>query len=214
MMEKNIYRKGLTVGVSICAVVLLVLGSLTNVVGIENVNSCNCSDPPCWPELSGTMGDNNWYVSSVKVTFNGTTNNTYYRINGSNWIKYTEPFELIPQGINLLEWTCDSNTSNISSLEIKIDLDYPILSNYTVKWVGLLKWQFGITATDNISGVNRVEFSLGNLVDTEPPYQFIWRGCWWLFCLIDLFDIYFLQWDAWDNAGNEIPQISYNKCSN
>jgi len=44
------------IGVSICAVVLLVLGSLTNVVGIESSQGCGCGDPPCWSELSGTMG--------------------------------------------------------------------------------------------------------------------------------------------------------------
>ena len=58
--------------VSLCAVVLLVLGSLSNVVGIENVQGCGCDDPQRWPEISGSMGQNNWYVSYVNVTFNLT----------------------------------------------------------------------------------------------------------------------------------------------
>jgi len=206
-------KKNPLIGVSAIAVVLLVLGSLTNVVGIENVNSCNCSDPPCWPELSGKMGENNWYVSTVKVTFNGTLNNTYYRINGSNWIKYTEPFELIPQGIHLLEWTCDSNMSNISSLEIKIDWLSPIASNITSKRLGLFKWQFDINVSDEFSGVNRVRFFIDGSIDTEPPYQLIWKGClllFWLKCLFDLLYRYSHTWNAWDNAGNCYQEPSYS----
>ena len=78
------------IGVSICAVVLLVLGSLSNVVGNENTENCGCGVPPCWPVLSGTMGDNNWYISSVFVGFVGSMHN--YRIDGGAWQTYTAPF--------------------------------------------------------------------------------------------------------------------------
>ena len=113
------------IGVSICAVVLLILGSLSNVVGIESSQGCGCGDPPCWPELSGTMGENNWYVSKVVVKFNDSLDYIYYRINGNDWIHYTMPFAMEDDGIFLLEWTCDSNMSNISSVEIKIDQTKP-----------------------------------------------------------------------------------------
>ena len=199
------------IGVSICAVVLLVLGSLSNVGGIENVKGCDCGDPPCWPELSGIMGDNNWYVSIVVVTFKGTLNYTSYRINGSNWINYEVPFTLISQGIHLLEWTCDSNMSNISSIEIKIDWYPPILSNMTYKWIGLFKCQYNINASDEFSGVNYVEFPFGP-IDTEPPYQAIRKGGRLYWRLIMAFEAFhgFSSWNAWDNAGNSIPQPSSN----
>jgi len=140
------------------------------------------------------------------VTFNGTLNYTYYRINGSDWINYTVPFSLKTQGIHLLEWTCDSNMSNISSVEIKIDWAPPILSNDNVKWIGLLKWQMSVNASDEVSGVNRVEF--GDQIDTEPPYQVILRGCWWLYCLIIFFQGGYFYLNAWDNAGNYLQQPS------
>jgi hypothetical protein len=109
------------IGVSIIAVVLLVLGSLSNVVGIENVQSCDCDDPPCWVELSGVMGNNNWYVSDVYVGFNGSFYEINYRIDGGSWQTYTAPFSLTTEGIHLFEWYCDDNMSNIGSIEIKID---------------------------------------------------------------------------------------------
>jgi len=194
--------------VSLCAVVLLVLGSLSNVVGIENVQGCGCDDPQRWPEISGSMGQNNWYVSYVNVTFNEIFN-IYYRINESNWIIYTEPFTIKTQGIHLLEWANDTNSSNIYSLEIKIDWSSPLLSNYTSKRIGLFKWQFGVNATDGVSGINRVQFPLWNFghnIDTEPPYQFVWRGCMILFSLSQLITHNYFWWNAWDNAGNMAPQ--------
>ena len=195
-------------GVSICAVVLLVLGSLSNVVGTEYMNSCNYNDPPCWPELSGVMGWNNWFTTNVKVTFNGTIDELLYRINGSNWINYHEPFIMKTQGIHLLEWTSDSNMSNFSSLEIKIDYKPPILSNYTVKQIGIFKWQFDINATDEVSGVNKVLcFWAPDFYDTEPPYQFIYFGFYRLFHFIYLlfpFMGVYCSFDAWDNAGNSL----------
>jgi len=202
------------IGVSICAVVLLVLGSLSSVVGIESSQGCGCSGPPCWPVLFGTMGDNNWYVSKVEIIFFGTLNNTIYRIDGSDWITYTEPFTLKTQGIHLLEWTCDSNMSNISSLEIKIDWEPPILDNYSRERLGLFIWQFSVEVFDEFSGVNRVWCAWGgyDTYDTEPPYQFIFKG---FYRLINLILSIFSPWtlfktfDAWDNAGNNYPDPSY-----
>jgi len=194
------------IGVSILAVVLLVLGSMSNVVGIESPQSCNCCDPPCWPELLGTMGWDNWYTTQVIVTFNGTYDELFYRINGSNWTSYIEPFKMKIQGIHLLEWTCDSNMSNISSLEIKIDFTEPILSNETVKRIGLIKWQFSVNATDEISGVNKVMCGwVPEYYDTEPPYQFTYIGFYRLHMLLNLiFPWSWTYWTflAWDNAGN------------
>jgi hypothetical protein len=97
------------IGVSILAVVLLVLGSLSNVVGIESAQSCGCGDPPCWPELKGTMGDNNWYISGVSVRFDGSASSVAYRIDGGSWLTYTAEFALSTDGIHLLEWACDFN---------------------------------------------------------------------------------------------------------
>jgi len=196
------------IGVSICAVVLLILGSLSNVVGIERVQSCGCDDPPCWPELKGTMGNNNWYVSSVDVLWNGSYNGIAYRIDGGSWQTYTAEFSLTTEGIHLLEWACDFNMSNIYSVEIKIDKYPPILSNYTVKRIGLFKWQFSVNAYDEFSGVNRVWCAwVHDTYDTEPPYQFIYIGFYrllnLLYSILSPWVLY-MTFNAWDNAGNSL----------
>jgi hypothetical protein len=195
------------IGVSICAVVLLILGSLSNVVGIENVKSCNCCDPPCWPELSGTMGDNDWYVSSVGVWFNGSSSRIDYRIDGGNWTVYTAPFALTTEGRHLLEWMCDGNISDIYSIEIKIDTTPPRITETPQKRIGLFQWQFSVNASDNISGVNRVEFFFDGYIDTEPPYQHTWTGCMLYIRFLNFIYRFFLgiipiYFDAWDNAGH------------
>ena len=114
MEENKLLKKSIVliliiffIGVSICPLV-------------ENVQSCDCY-PPCWPELGGKLGNNNWYVSTVNVFFIGSCDQVNYRINGGSWSIYTASFELIDEGINLLEWTCDGNISDIYSVEIKID---------------------------------------------------------------------------------------------
>ena len=148
--------------VSICAVVLLVLGSLSNVVGIENVQGCGCGDPPCWPVLSGTMGDNNWYVSSVTIVFTGgPVFQVSYQIDGGVWNTYTAPFGLTNDGIHLFEWKCASNTSDIYSIEIKIDKTKPLIE---INWTGIRKpWRYYefiyyATCSDGMSGMNGIEF--------------------------------------------------------
>jgi len=199
-------RRWLAVGVSICAIDFLVLSPSSNVTGIESKQSCG--NPPCWPELSGEIGWNNWYVTKVQVTFNGTVNELLYRINGNNWTKYSEPFIIKTEGIHLLEWTWDSGMSNVSSLEIKIDLSPPVLSNETVRRIGLFKWQFDINATDEVSGVNKVYCDwTPTIYDTEPPYQFIYFGFyWWVIFINSIFSPWnlYMTFDAWDNAGNSL----------
>ena len=204
------------IGVSICAVVLLVLGSLSNVGGIENVKSCDCGDPPCWPEFKGGMGDNNWYVTQVMVSFNGTYNYVNYRINGGIWTEYINPFVLFYDGIYLLEWVCDSNMSDIYSVEIKIDQSSPYATEpLKIRWVGFRKWQFTANVSDDMSGVNRVVFYIANFTDTEPPYQVTWTGFLWWRSLIKFIYSLLGGWigyevDVFDNAGNGLPQPSSN----
>jgi hypothetical protein len=187
---------------------------------IENVQSYKCSDPPCWPEISGAMGENNWYIFVVNVSFNGTYDFIYYRIDGADWINYTKPFILVTNGIHLLEWTCDSNMSDIYSVEIKIDMSSPIILSLERKRIGLFTWQINVNASDEISGVNRVEFRFVHYIDTEPPYikyfidtelpyQAIVRG----FRLINYFFLSVfepeLPIEVWDNAGNSLVHPQY-----
>jgi hypothetical protein len=153
--------KWLAIGISTVSVILLVLGSLSNCLRVETVQGCDCGDPPCWPELSGTMGDNNWYVSSVFVGFNGSFYKINYRIDGGGWQTYTAPFGITNDGLHLFEWYCDDNMSNIGSIEIKIDRTKPLIE---INWTWIREpWRYYefiyyATCSDSMSGMNRIEF--------------------------------------------------------
>jgi hypothetical protein len=173
-------QKDTLIVVSLCAVILLVLGSLSNCLRVETVQGCDCDDPPCWVELSGVMGNNNWYVSDVYVGFNGSFYEINYRIDGGSWQTYTAPFSLTTEGIHLFEWYCDDNMSNIGSIEIKIDKTAPLISiNYSIwrkYWKGYL-YTYNIEALDKMSGMNRTEFFVnGELQETiigpGPMYEY------------------------------------------
>jgi len=153
-----------------------------------------------YPVLTGTLGDNGWYVSSVGVIFVGPSQKIDYRIDGSSWITYTAWFALTTEGIHVLEWTCDSNMS-VYSLTIKIDKSTPYFSDYKARWIGLFKWRISVNAFDDVSGVNGVLFFLTNTTDTKPPYQVIYRGCYWYNLLLWFGKIFFAI-EVWDNAGN------------
>jgi hypothetical protein len=146
--------------VSLCAVVLLVLGALSNCLRVETVQGCDCGDPPCWPVLGGKMGNNNWYISSVTLAFNGSIT-VHYRIDGGTWQTYSTPLALTFDGKHILEWTCD-NSSEIYSIEIKIDKTAPIL-NLSYTWAGRNRLCgfviiYSAYANDILSGMNRTEF--------------------------------------------------------
>jgi len=127
-------------------------------------------------------GENNWYVSSVFVGFNGSFHKINYRNDGGGWQTYTAPFGLTTEGIHLFEWYCDDNMSNVGSVEIKIDRTKPrVRMNFTYegnRWVGYTLIFYPV-AFDSMSGMNRVELYFnGELYEISfepgPYYKFIY----------------------------------------
>ncbi len=168
------------IGVSLCAVVLLVLGSFTNTWRIENVQGCDCNNPPCDVILSGVMGYNNWYITDVHVGFNTSSYNIYYRLNGGSWQTYTAPFAITIEGLTLFEWKCDYDSSEIYSIEIKIDKTPPLVSvDYTWErkyWKGYI-YIYSVEAFDTTSGMNRTEFFFNGVLQDYifgpgPHYEY------------------------------------------
>jgi len=199
-------RKCLAVGI-----ILLFLGtSIIPIVGSVSIEKEQSVMPKsCFDGiiLNGTMGENGWYISDVTVTFVGG-NYTYFRIDGGNWIVYTGPFVISTDGIHLIEATYDFE--HIYNITIKIDRTPPIC-NLIAKRVGFFKWQFFVNASDETSGINRVEFYIDCRligVDTRLPYEIIWSYNFmtWLrlFILINLMGQWWcgLEVIAIDNAGN------------
>jgi hypothetical protein len=194
--------------ISICAVVLLVLGSLSNVIGYQTVQSSN--QKTVMPKsnlndivISGTMGENGWYTTGVTVTLVGG-NYTYFRIDSGDWDSYIVPIVIGTDGIHLFEATSDF--VHIYNVTIKIDQTPPVC-NLILKRVGFFIWLLKANVSDATSGINRVEFYIDNSLIgsmTEPPYDIVWTGFMFIILLkfIRYGDDYLPLIVPYDYAGN------------
>jgi peptide/nickel transport system substrate-binding protein len=119
--------------------------------------------------LSGTEGDSGWYTSTVEVSmsasvFNSEVDWTRYRINGTEWLNYTEPFEIAAEGMHELEYyskNVDDMYEEIRLVDVKIDKTAPeieidggqtVFESRTVN----ITW----SCSDACSGVDHIEYSL------------------------------------------------------
>ena len=89
-------------------------------------------------KLSGTLGDNGWYVSDVTVTLScndgsgSGCSETYYCVDQSNScipsVKYTGPFSISNEDINYVRYRSKDKVGNledVKSTEVKIDKTPP-----------------------------------------------------------------------------------------
>ena len=93
------------------------------------------NDPPITScMLSGNMGQNDWYVSSVQVTLSATdedgsgVDHIYYTIDGGGQKTYTVPFSIDESGSHTVDyWSVDrlENAENHKNEQFKIDVDNP-----------------------------------------------------------------------------------------
>jgi hypothetical protein len=138
--------------------------------------------------LSGTIGQNNWYVSDVTVTLSATdrsspssVNHTYYKLDSSPWDEYTIPFVVSADGQHtVLYYSVDiiGNIETEKSVNIKIDTIKPAIT-LTQEEVDLFTYKFTAEVSDETSGIDRVEFSLNDQLqysDTQSPYEWSWSA--------------------------------------
>ncbi|RKY21858.1 MAG: hypothetical protein DRP62_07730, partial [Planctomycetota bacterium] len=148
-------------------------------------------------------GCNGWYTSPVTVTLVATDNiaveETYYRIDGGSWLKYTAPFTISVDGEHTIDYySVDSvgNKETVHSVSFKIDstapsvsLTYPQAGYIYLMGRQLFKNPFGGTfiigkmtfqadASDATSGVKNVHFKIGDneYDDTTSPYEVFWHN--------------------------------------
>jgi hypothetical protein len=180
------------IGVSICAVVLLVLGSLSNVVGYQSKESKGM--PESIPKMqmgpgyinwtvNGTMGENGWYISPLILTCTYDHDwwaHIYYDI-GNGTTEYTEAFYITNQGtVTFMYIAVDYEGNEFPGTFPPFKIDYtPPFIDLGVEKTGFNKWLFSVIADDSISGVVNVEFYLdgqflGNAY--SAPYEYVWTG--------------------------------------
>jgi PKD repeat protein len=137
---------------------------------------------------TGTMGDNDWYVSDVLVMLfaeDGTgsgVEETYYRINGGSWETYEEPFTVTDDGEYTVEYySVDyaGNEEEVSEpMEFKIDSEAPTIE-LTAEHQGGNTWLFTAEVDDETSGVAQVEFYVDDVlvaVVTSEPWEYEYTG--------------------------------------
>jgi hypothetical protein len=154
--------------------------------------------PDPYPEFNGTMGTNGWYVSCVNVTVINIENVDvlFYRLDGGQWVQYTETFPIYESGEHNLfwYWVAYGNKSETQTCTVKIDQDFPTIQlSYQRMSIG--KILITAIAADAHSGIDRVEFILDGSyqgVDDNEPYEVLMSGI----------GIHLVQAVAYDCAGN------------
>ena len=185
-MKNSCYKKTLVLGIIVLFVGMSITPSTGNIMFFDDTTppvTTISFDPP-EPD-----GENSWYVSDVTVTLNATddlsgVNATYYRINGGEWETYDSPFVISGDGDDILIefYSIDNAGNQESHKHATIDMDQTepdIEQIYEViggdLWHG---WDllFTATATDDMSGMHRVEFYISDklqetVIGPGPTYE-------------------------------------------
>ncbi len=145
--------------------------------------------PHTYARMSGTMGWNDWYTSSVTVTlstyytdFPPGVNYTMYKVDNGEWTIYTTPIVVDGDGIHIVYFYSVGNDGSIEETHdvfFRIDQTIPSITMSTEK-NDFRQWKFIANVSDMTSGVYFVQLYLdnqyiGNI--TEPgPYEWNWTG--------------------------------------
>jgi hypothetical protein len=139
--------------------------------------------------FSGTMGENNWYVSNVTVTLSANddsagVNFTMYKLDAGAWTTYIGSFYVTEDASHTLYYYSVDKVGNREenkSVVLKIDQTAPTITlNATPENTLKTKWLLNATVFDAMSGVKKVEFyvddqGVGN-VSAPGPYIFHYKG--------------------------------------
>jgi hypothetical protein len=161
--------------------------------------------------LYGTMGQNNWYISPVTITF-VTDNRTFVQIDGGEWSEYIVPLVVDTEGLHEVWWYYIDEYGNQSptySTSFKIDMTPPSVT-IIIHRIGLFKIGVTIVASDNMSGIVLVEFYLDDALVgsiTTPPYEYV----------LDVgfggHSVKVIVYDAAGLSGSNLVIIPYNQMS-
>jgi hypothetical protein len=156
-------------------------------------------------DLSGTSGDNGWYVSEVSVTLSATDDGgsglqgITYSLDGGAWMAYSSPVVCDSEGEHTLNYRARDNYGNeevIRTLNLKIDLSAPA-SGLEVNRTAHNGWHSSpvsvtLSASDPVSGVSVISYRLnGGAWATYSNAVALSSDGTWL-----------IEWIATDNAGN------------
>ncbi len=142
--------------------------SVDNLGNVEEVKSevvkIDKTLPTTTLSLSGTTGNEEWYLSDVAVTLSATDATSgigtiRYRINSGDWINYSTQLKITAEGTFTLEYYTEDlagNKEGAKSQTIKIDKTAPMLTITLPQMKDYLHSEsitLNFTAEDKISGV-------------------------------------------------------------
>src|SRR3989475_1212831 len=152
--------------------------------------------------LSGSAGNNGWYVSVVTVVLNATDStsgvaNLSYRIDAGPWSLYAAPFSLT-EGLHTFEYPATDVaglSEPVQSRNVKVDTTAPVSTATASGSHGNNGWDVStatlvLNATDLTSGVARISYRVDGTV---------WQTYSGPFVLGD--GVHLLEYAATDNAG-------------
>ncbi|MEW5759570.1 MAG: Ig-like domain-containing protein [Candidatus Thermoplasmatota archaeon] len=133
--------------------------------------------------LSGTLGLNEWYKSSVTVTLSASDNvggtgvaKTYYALDGGNWKTYTAAFVVSGEGEHTIDYySIDfKNAENTKTVKVKIDTKTPNAFTPTANpssWTNKNP-QITFSTNDATSGIDHYEVKIddGTFSTQTSPY--------------------------------------------
>jgi hypothetical protein len=189
------------------------------------------NDPPITScMLSGNMGQNDWYVSSVQVTLSATdedgsgVDHIYYTINGGDQSIYTAPFSIDESGLHTVDyWSVDrlENAEDHKNEQFKIDVDNPEIGitqpELGIYWRGrkiwpilgltLLTWSKSFVIRDIEIMANASDSTSGVnrvefYIDDELEASDSSVPYSWKWTKLNLFSSHTIKTVAYDDAGN------------
>jgi hypothetical protein len=165
------------------------------------IQAPDTTPPVTTAEISGTPGQNNWYISTVMVTLTATdpegksfkgfggkwplgVNHTYYKVDDDpDWTIYENPISVSTDGEHMVYFYSDDkaippNVEEVKSVSFKIDKTAPNIIDYTATAQNALKtkWLLECNAEDLTSGIVLVEFYADDALvgtATAEPYEFL-----------------------------------------
>jgi hypothetical protein len=143
------------------------------------------SAPVTSAAASQINGNNGWYVSNPTVTLTATDHlsvtqtvypiQTFYRMNGSQWVNYTQPVTVATYGVSNFEYKSMDQAGNeeaAKSLTLKLDKTAPTVNitlNKSTLWPANNKFvtvTSSVYANDSISQIDSIV--LTSITSNEP----------------------------------------------
>ena len=158
--------------------------------------------PATTHSLSGTLGNNNWYISNVNVMLTALddssgVNKTFYRLDSGLWQTYTNTFTISSDGTHVIDYYSTDmlgNRENTKSVTVKIDKTassasiikpekgFLYIRDKKITYIGqtivIGRITVKVSTSDMVSGITKVDFYVDNKLkstDTTAPYKWKWN---------------------------------------